>query len=194
MKKKLIVLLAVLTLSAAAYATPLLQVGPMVSYNHSVVELSDQVTEGTLSINNFTFGADVRVNLFSWISIDVPAGYGFASSDGEYIGTFHLNPSLNLNIPAASFLDIALGVGCQMDFSHNGSFSTWWINGHRIDQFGNAMLGSTLNYRLALTFNLGFISIGASATVPMAGTFENFNMTPDFTETRVSLACLFNLL
>ena len=128
MKKRLMMMAAVLILSAAAaFATPLLQIGPTVAYNNSVID----ITEEPLSIHSFTFGADLRLNLFNWISIDVPMTYGYANPG---VHTFGLLPSLNLNIPAAGFLDIAIGVGLHMDFEYEAGSQTWMINGYRMDK------------------------------------------------------------
>ena len=192
MKKRILVLAAVLILSAsAAFATPFLQIGPMVAYNNGIMHIANE----TPTIHSFTFGADVRLNLFNWISIDVPATYGYANPGSGGIHTIGLLPSLNLNIPAASFLDIAIGVGLHMDFQYNTGDNTWYVNGYTLDGIGNAMLNTTLDYRLALTFNLGFVSIGATAFFPMGGCFaENFSAMPDWEETRVAVSVLFNLL
>ena len=188
MKKRLMMMAAVLILSAAAaFATPLLQIGPTVAYNNSVID----ITEEPLSIHSFTFGADLRLNLFNWISIDVPMTYGYANPG---VHTFGLLPSLNLNIPAAGFLDIAIGVGLHMDFEYEAGSQTWMINGYRMDQFASAIYGATLDYRLAVTFNIGPVSIGAAAFFPMEGNFENLIPMPKWSETRAAVSVLFNLV
>lgn len=190
MRKKLIVLLIVAAIAvSSAVATPLLQIGPTVAYNNGIVGIGDD----NLTIHSFTFGADIRLNLFNWVSIDVPVTYGYANPGIHTIG---LLPSLNLNIPAVSWLDIAIGVGLHMDFEAryaNDNWS-WYINGYNMSDFKKAIYGAALDYRLALTFNLGSVSIGAAAFFPMGGHFMDLDPMPKWEETRVSLSVLFNIV
>lgn len=188
MRKKLIVLLIVAAIAvSSAVATPLLQIGPTVAYNNGIVGIGDD----DLTIHSFTFGADIRLNLFNWVSIDVPATYGYANPGIHTIG---LLPSLNLNIPAVSWLDIAVGVGLHMDFEYDQGSKNWYINGYDMGLFEKAIYGASLDYRLALTFNLGSVSIGATAFFPMDGNFEKLSPMPKWEETRVSLSVLFNIV
>ena len=192
MRKKLIVLLIVAAIAvSSAVATPLLQIGPMVAYNNGIININDDINNEELSIHSFTFGADIRLNLFNWVSIDVPATYGYANPGIHTIG---LLPSLNLNIPAVSWLDIAVGVGLHMDFEYDQDSKNWYINGYDMRQFEKAIYGASLDYRLALTFNLGSVSIGATAFFPMDGNFEKLSPMPKWEETRVSLSVLFNIV
>ena len=188
MKKRILMIILMVTALAGISATPLFQVGPLVMYKHSAIDLADE--DKVLNVNSYGFGADARVNLFDWISIDVPASYSY----GDGVHTVGTAPSLNLNIPAAGFLDIALGLAVNLDFEFDQGSNTWYINGNPMDEFGNAFMGATLAYRLALTLNLGFISVGASAAVPMEGTFQSFNGMPSWADTKVSVALLFNFL
>lgn len=192
MRKKLIVLLIVAAIAvSSAVATPLLQIGPMVAYNNGIINISNDAEKGELSIHSFTFGADIRLNLFNWVSIDVPATYGYANPGIHTIG---LLPSLNLNIPAVSWLDIAVGVGLHMDFEYDQDSKNWYINGYDMERLEKAIYGASLDYRLALTFNLGSVSIGATAFFPMDGNFEKLSPMPKWEETRVSLSVLFNIV
>ena len=79
MKKRVAVILLVICILPAtlAAATPFFQFGPLVSYNKTVVELDDE--NAWKDINNFSFGADVRLNPIKWLSIDIPATIGFGS-------------------------------------------------------------------------------------------------------------------
>ena len=148
MRKKLIVLLIVAAIAvSSAVATPLLQIGPMVAYNNGIININDDINNEELSIHSFTFGADIRLNLFNWVSIDVPATYGYANPGIHTIG---LLPSLNLNIPAVSWLDIAVGVGLHMDFEYDQGSKNWYINGYDMGQFEKAIYGASLDYRLVL--------------------------------------------
>ena len=80
------------------------------------------------------------------------------------------------------------------DFEYNQGNKTWYINGYDMGQFEKAIYGASLDYRLALTFNLGSVSIGATAFFPMDGNFEKLSPMPKWEETRVSLSVLFNIV
>ena len=116
--------------SMSLFSAPLLQLGANASYNAPIAD--DAFSDGLKEIENYTFGVEARVNLFDWVSFAVPATFGGFGGDGILITTM---PSLNLNIPAADFLDIALGLGMRMDFLHSGD--SWYINGTSVDEAGN---------------------------------------------------------
>ena len=187
MKKKIIaVLLALVLIPAAAFATPLFQVGPLVAYNRSAIELGES-TEGLTDINNFSFGADIRLNIANYFSLDVPATIGFGS-EGAF--TAAAIPTVNFNIPILGLVDIALGV----DFQHIDD--EWTMNGLPFDSASEAFEQSKLVYRAGVTVNLSFLSIGLNATVPCTDPFTSDDIggifTPVWESTRVSAVVLFN--
>ena len=191
MKKKIIaVLLALMLIPAAAFATPLFQVGPLVAYNRSAIELGES-TEGLTDINNFSFGADVRLNIANYFSLDVPATIGFGSK-GAF--TAAAIPTVNFNIPILGLVDIALGVGTQFDFQHIDG--DWTMNGLPFDSASEAFEQSKLVYRAGVTVNLSILSIGLNATVPCTDPFTSDDIggifTPVWESTRVSAVVLFN--
>ena len=108
--------------SMSLFSAPLLQIGANASYNAPIAD--DAFSDGLKEIENYTFGVEARVNLFDWVSFAVPATFGGFGGEGILVSTL---PSVNLNIPAADFLDIALGLGMRMDFLHSGD--SWYING-----------------------------------------------------------------
>ena len=81
MKRRLLsVLIALTIIPMAVTAAPFFQVGPLVSYNKTVVEMQDSVEGGDeWDINNFSFGADIRINPLKHLSIDIPATLGFGN-------------------------------------------------------------------------------------------------------------------
>lgn len=192
MKRKLIAVLIVLViLPTVVMAAPFLQIGPLVSYNKTVIELAD-VEE--LDINNFSFGADVRLNPFAYMSIDVPATIGFGGDGAFSIAAI---PTLNANIPVGGLLDIAVGAGTQFDFQFTGKDGKWTMNGLPLENAGDAFKYSKLVYRLGLTLNIGFISVGVNALVPGASGFGEGDIggifNPMWDSTRVSAVALFNI-
>ena len=186
MKRKIITMLLMAALSISALgATPWIQVGGIIDYGKSVSD--EGFAEGFKDISNYGFGAEARINLFSWVSIDVPATFRFG--DGFTIST---RPSINLNIPALSILDIAFGLGTNLDFSAEDD--GWTMNGTPLSDGVDTLKNSSLFYRGAVTFNLSMLSIGIAAEVPMKGTFSSFDMTPSWDSTRLSASVLVNLL
>lgn len=196
MKKRVAVILLVICILPAtlAAATPFFQFGPLVSYNKTVVELDDE--SAWKDINNFSFGADVRLNPIKWLSIDIPATIGFGSKGSFSIA---LLPTINANIPIyitdSIGLDIALGVGTQFDFQYVGEAKEWTMNGHLLENAGDAFAESKLVYRAGVTVNLAILSVGLNAAVPCKGTFSASNagdiFNPMLESTRVSAVVLF---
>ncbi len=193
MNKRIIaILLALVIVPATLAAAPFLQLGPLVSYNRTVVEFEDK---DAWDINNFSFGADLRINPLKHMSIDVPVTLGFGSGGAVSLATI---PTLNVNIPVGSIADIAIGAGTQFDFQYTGKDGKdWTMNGLPMDDAGDAFQHSKLVYRLGVTFNLAFLSIGANALIPGSAGFGDGDFggifNPMWESTRVSVVALFNL-
>ena len=190
MKRKVIaVLLALVLVSSALSAAPFFQVGPLVSYNRTVVELTDEDPWG---INNFSFGADVRLTPFKYFSIDIPATIGTDFKGSWGIAAI---PTLNVNIPVGGLLDIAIGAGTQFDFQK--ADGTWTMNGLPMENAGDAFQHSKLVYRLGVTVNLAFLSVGVNAILPGSAGFGDGDVgqifNPMWESTRFSVVALFNI-
>lgn len=190
MKKIIMVLLLFAVLFPLA-ATPLFQIGGLVFFDKGVSEV-----EGSdfADIGNYLFGLDARFNPISFISIDIPAVMRFSDDLNSYV----LSPSLNLNIDIAGYVDIAAGVGFEMDFTtryyynyYNGRYWQKYLNGY-FDK-AEGFINSPLFYRAALTGNIGMVGIGAVCEVPIKGTFKDFSMSPDFKQSRFGLAVMLNM-
>lgn len=181
--KKIFVVLAMLLVSVSLMATPKFQIGVLASYNKLAIDING---EDLNNADNFSFGADVRINPIKYLSIDIPATFGV----GDNPFTIGILPSINGNIPVVSFLDISLGVGIQMEFQKFGS--NWFFNGSDFSNFGEAFLYSRPFYRASALLNVGLVGIGINATVPTKGSFKDFDVVPQFKETRVSASVLFN--
>ena len=193
MKRRILAILIVLAvIPASLMATPFLQIGPLVSYNRTVVDMQD---EEDWNINNFSFGADVRLNPIKYLSIDIPATIGFGSDWAVSIAAI---PTVNANIPIGNIVDIALGLGTQFDFQYTGSESDQWtMNGLPIENAGDAFQHSKLVYRAGVTLNLSFLSVGINALVPGHAGFGDGDLggvfNPMWESTRFSVVALFNL-
>lgn len=182
--RKTALLLLVLVVSLSAYATPTLQLGGTVFYERMV---SDEAWVDELSdLDNFGFGVEARLNILDWASLALPVTIGFGD-DLVSLGTM---PSLNLNLPVADFLDIAIGLGTRLTFSCHDD--TWLVNGSSIDGFGDVFMNANLFYRAAATFNIGFFGIGLAASIPTEGSFRHFDAMPSWKETTISASVLVN--
>ena len=194
MKRKLfVVLIALAIIPMTLSAAPFFQVGPLVSYNRTVVEMQETM-EGNeaWNIDNFSFGADIRINPFKYLSIDIPATLGFGSHGSVSIA---LIPTVNVNIPITGLFDLAIGVGPQFDFQYVGDRNDWTMNGLPMDNAGDAFAQSKLAYRASATFNLAFLSIGINAILPCRTSFSEGGwdvINPMWESTRVSAVVLFN--
>ena len=192
MNKRIIaILLAMAIIPVSLMAAPFLLFVPLVSYNHTVVEFENEEDWG--DINNFSFGADVRINPLKHLSIDIPATLGFGTGGAVSIAAI---PTLNVNIPIGGLVDIAIGAGTQFDFQYTGKGGEWTMNGLQMEDAGDAFQHSKLAYRLGLTFNLSFLSIGANAILPGSSGFGDGDFwgifNPMWESTRVSVVALFN--
>lgn len=192
-RKLLVVLIALAIVPITLSAAPFFQVGPLVSYNRTVVEMQ-QTMEGdeAWNINNFSFGADIRINPFKYLSIDIPATIGFGNHSSVSIA---LIPTVNVNIPITGFFDLAIGVGPQFDFQYVGDNHDWTMNGLPMDNAGDAFAQSKLAYRAGATFNLSFLSLGLNVILPCKASFSEGGwdvMNPMWESTRVSAVALFN--
>ena len=185
MKKRILAVLLALLMVSAAFAAPVFQLGGLVSYNKTVVsdEGLDFEVEDLKDINNFSFGADIRINPAKFFSIDIPATIGFGTE-----GSF--------SIPLGEFADIAVGAGTQLDFQRIGQDGSWSMNGLPFSDFGDAIASSKLVYRAAVTINLGPLGIGAVVTLPGEAGFNSDDIggifTPMWESTRISAVALFN--
>ena len=190
-RRMLAVLIAIIIIPTALTAAPLLQFGGLVSYNRTVVEFTEE--EEPWNINNFSFGADLRINPVKNLSLDIPVTIGF----GKDAFSLAAIPTINANIPIAEIVDIAVGVGTQLDFTKAGD--TWTLNGLPMDEAGGALAGSKLVYRAGLTVNLGILplGIGINAVVPGSSGFGEGDIggifIPMWESTRISIVALLNL-
>ncbi len=194
MKKRLvIVLITLMLIPATLSAAPFFQIGPLASYNRTVVDIEELGEADGWKIDNFSFGADIRLTPLRHLSIDVPVTIGF----GKDSFSFALIPTLNLNIPIANIVDIAIGAGPQLDFQYaGGAIDEWTMNGLPMDNAGDAFAQSKLAYRLGVTINLAFLSVGLNATLPCQASFSSGSwdmLNPMWESTRVSAVVLFNI-
>lgn len=185
MKKKiLLAFLLVMFACSSIFATSWIQLGAVADYGKAVTD--EDFAEGFKSIENYGFGAEGRINLFNWVSLALPTTFQFGESF-----SFDFKPSVNLNIPI-SFVDIAAGIGTELSFAKVGD--AWRVNGFALGKGLRALKYSNLFYRGAVTFNIGVLALGMAAEVPTNGSLADFDMAPNWDQTRISASVLLNLL
>ena len=184
MRKLLLIVLVPLVLASCLYATPSIQAGVSAVYGNYIG--SESFADGLDDIGNYSFGAEFRFNPFGFISVVLPATFGFDSS----LMTINAYPSVNLNIGITKLVDVAAGVGVAFSFMNNDG--DWTVNNLPLDEFSDAFMNANLFYRGAVTFNLGFIGLGLGANIPSKGSFNDFDAVPDWERTAITASVLLN--
>lgn len=183
--RKPIALLALLLSACALFAAHPFQLGAFISYQEGRIS-------GALD-SPMQSGIELRANTH-WFSFVLPINTNtynkgnpalLAPEDREPTRwVIRLLPSLNLNVEAGEYIDIALGAGVEFDVIRDDA------DGNRttLQDFGDLRLF----YRAALSANIGGLGLSIAAEFPVKGTFSSFNALPDFHHTRVRLSGLLN--
>lgn len=195
MTKKVAVLFLVLTIVlSGAFAKNTIQIGPSVTWNRPASEFDGvDFTQEFTNVNNFTFGADVRLNL-GYFQLATQAGIGGLMGGDAKALTFNTNATANLKFDI-SILELFFGAGANMDIARWKDNGTWTVNNGTFDDFADALSRSNLIYRAGLGLNLGFLGLNLQAIVPTKGTFQDEVkdiFTPVFESTKVTASVLFN--
>lgn len=199
MKKKILLLALVALLAASSvFAGQLFQIGLAAQYQNvlsdvlSAEEGGEVETAGLLDIENYKFGADVRVNL---LFLNV-SGLGLVQTEKDGDNTvWNFDTSLTAGFTLGlGPVRATVGVGPNMMFGINGGeFS---VDGQPVENFMEVAKASPLVYRGDLSINLGSFGIGASYMLnseTSLGEFDFAKLLPDWSAGKVSIALLFNL-
>ena len=183
--RKPIVLIALLLSAGALFAAHPFQLGAYISYQEGRIP-------GALD-SPMQSGIEIRANTH-WFSFVLPINTNtynkgnpalLAPEDREPTRwVIRLLPSLNLNVEAGEYIDIAFGAGVEFDLLRDDA------DGNRTTLQGLGDL--RLFYRAALSANIGGLGLSIGAEFPVKGTFSSFNALPDFPHTRVRLSGLLN--
>lgn len=186
MKKRFLVSLIVVcvllpaTLSAALVD---LSIGATTRYDKTFEQISTSIDNEDFGdelkdINNYAFGADVRLKLllaeidlvgmfgkqtvglneYTSISVLTSAGISFDILNIARLG-FGMGPRFNVLIDSGGGAVIVDSTGNDVD---------------DLDGFGEAYIKSPVAYRATLDFNIGNMMLGLNYTVDTAYTFENW--------------------
>lgn len=189
MRRKIIAIaLALLLVAGSLAATPWFQIG-LTSLPWIAVGSEDYL-ENLGDIDCWSFGPEIRLNLFNWVSLAIPGYIQTVDDSGEKVWNITTIPSLNLNLPVASWLDIALGAAVPMRFSFDdGRTYLNYIDMDSVD-WDRYLDITTLHYRGAVTFNLGPVGLGLAAYVPTGGSLSDIDFAPNWEGTQVSASVL----
>lgn len=188
MKKTMMVLAMVLLLVPAGLFAGIfdLSVGATAQYNGSVsVESGFEWQEGMSDIENYAFGADMRIRvLFAEVGV---AGLYSALPDGHKIeGIVTGGVSLDL----LGLVRVGLGMGPRVSASFDSDWSNamfYGPNNVELDEgtdFETAFMKAPMSYRATADLKLGSLLFGINYTIDSDGfTFEEGNydkMLPNF--------------
>ena len=137
MKKTLLALLIIL-LPALVFAE--FQIGPAIQYKIPLSAASKIPGKHTVSINDFSFGADARLNI-KWFQI---CGYGLLEPGDS---TFSLPTSLKIYVDGGillklAFLRLAAGIGPDFIVNFDSTTTPSQLNGN-VRFAGDIVLGRT---------------------------------------------------
>lgn len=199
MNKKIVALMLIVTVAAAsAFAAPLIQIGPSLSYNKQVWDEENNsvmIPEGfsEIEVDDFGIGGDVRINLGM---LQVAAFADFGMPFGKDINAITMNGGVSLNsVISLAFLDVFAGVGAHVDVVHDLDAKTWTFNGSEFSDFGSLLTSSSLFYRGGATINIGLFGVSIFADIPTesGAIADGVSLAPDLERTKISASILFNI-
>ena len=193
MKKIIALVLLVSIAVAGAFAAPLIQFGPSVSYEKQVWDGENVIIPGEeISVQDFGIGADVRINLGL---IQVAAFADCGSPIGQDFDVISMSGGVSLNtVISLAFIDVFAGAGAHLNAAVDLNSKTWTFNGTAFDSFGDLAKTCSLFYRGGATINIGLFGLSVFADIPTAGTFaDGFTLKPSLENTKVSASLLLNI-
>ena len=179
----LLIVLAVLV-PAAVSASPFgLSLGVTGLYNDTFGDIKAAMEDGDYdgfsNIDNYRFGADLRIKLLL-AEIDAVAMFG---SEGDSTNISMLTTA-GLSFDLFGLLRIGAGVGPRFNVNINPGGEVWvWVKddtdptGRKkvdLDNAGEAFMKSKLAYRLTADLKLGKILLGLNYTLDTNYTFEEW--------------------
>ena len=193
MKKIIALVLLVSIAVAGAFAAPLIQFGPSVSYEKQVWDGENVIVPGEeISIQDFGIGADVRINLGL---MQLAAFADCGSPIGQDFDVISMSGGVSLNtVISLAFIDVFAGAGAHLNATVDVDSNTWTFNGVAFDNFGDLAKTCSLFYRGGATINIGLFGLSVFADIPTAGTFtDGFTFKPSLENTKVSASLLLNI-
>jgi hypothetical protein len=200
-KKVLIVLMIVALIPSMLFAKTFgFNIGGTVMYNVNAGSvLDDKNAFG--NINNYNFGADLRLKLlvFNITAMGTYAGQAqIAGHDGYHEVSTMLTAGLAFDL--FDFLRIGVGMGPRVSLYSNGSDWKFYDLNHSSmsdGNFGDAIKNAPMSYRATVDFLIGPVSLGMSYIVDSTYNFADAgnvgNLKPDFNAGKLGASVMFNL-
>ncbi|MCK9546909.1 MAG: hypothetical protein RBS49_00265 [Sphaerochaeta sp.] len=181
MKKKLLIvflILAVLvpaTLSAKLFD---LSLGPNVQFKPDFAEISGgDMGELFSDINNYAFGADLRLKLLL-AEVDLVSTFGKATESGTEYTEISILTSAGVSFDLFGFTRLGIGLGPRFQVLIDDAGNTNVLiesTPVEVDTLGDAFIKSPLALRATADFKIGKMWLGASYTLDTDYTFENYD-------------------
>ena len=185
MKKRFLVLLIVVcvllpaTLSAALVD---LSIGATARYDKSFAEVQTSIDDETYGdelakIENYAFGADVRVKLLL-AEVDLVGMFGNKTISGVDYTTISVLTSAGISLDILNIARLGFGMGPRFNvmIDPDGNTVIEDSSGTGVDSmdgFSEAFINSPVAYRATADFKLGNMMVGLNYTVDTAYTFNN---------------------
>lgn len=200
MKKKLtaVVLLLALALSAVSAGT-IFQLGVAASLPFELnFDEPEEMAEAFTKLDNYKFGADVRVNipLGSFLGLHLDALPMISvGSDGTF--NFDTVATVGLLLFRSSMINISAGLGPS--FLVTTDWKSVQVDGATTaSSMWEAVKVSPFYYRATIDIHLGFLGLGVSYLVPMQGTISTIfssnisgdDFIPDFSGGKLAVSLI----
>ncbi|HAF86429.1 MAG TPA: hypothetical protein DCG32_08750 [Sphaerochaeta sp.] len=185
MKKRFLVLLIVVcvllpaTLSAALVD---LSIGATARYDKSFAEVQTSIDDETYGdelakIENYAFGADVRVKLLL-AEVDLVGMFGNKTISGVDYTTISVLTSAGISLDILNIARLGFGMGPRFNVMIDPDGNTVIEDSSgtgvdSMDRFSEAFINSPVAYRATADFKLGNMMVGLNYTVDTAYTFNN---------------------
>jgi len=185
MKKRFLVSLIVVcvllpaTLSAALVD---LSIGATARYDKSFAEVQTSIDDETYGdelakIENYAFGADVRVKLLL-AEVDLVGMFGNKTISGVDYTTISVLTSAGISLDILNIARLGFGMGPRFNvmIDPDGNTVIEDSSGTGVDSmdgFSEAFINSPVAYRATADFKLGNMMVGLNYTVDTAYTFNN---------------------
>lgn len=178
MKKRMILalVLVVLLIPSLLFAKAIsLSLGGIAMYSVNAGSVTDD-TEAFKDINNYTFGADVRLKLLM-LDITAMGLYSGSSTDGSGMREISGIVTAGLAMDLLDTIRVGVGLGPRLRAENNDG--TWQVktqDGTVVDgaSFQNVVMNAPMTYRAMVDFMLGGLSVGASYMVDTSYTFNDY--------------------
>ncbi|HKM05829.1 MAG TPA: hypothetical protein VJ869_02465 [Sphaerochaeta sp.] len=207
MKKRFIVSLIVVcvlvpaTLSASMFG---LSIGATAQYKQDFAAMQNSIDNETFAedfgdINNYEFGADVRLKILL-AEIDLVGMFG--SAPGGYT-TISVLTSAGISLDILNIARVGFGMGPRfnvlIDDDGNATVKDENNADVTVDNFGDVFINSPVAYRATVDFKLGSMMLGLNYTVDTAYKFKDWQDVQNLFDApldsgKVGVSFLFNLI